>query len=218
MPEPLPTTTAMRDLIEPGTVAVLCHEMQRGVVGDLAGEARPAAAVAEVGMIPILERLFTAARARNVRVIHCGAAFRADRTGSFANTPMQVRIAQADNPLLIGSEYVDPVPELWDVERDVVLHRFHGYSPFAGSELDQVLKSIGVRNVIATGVSLNRGVTGMTIEAVNYGYRVVIPTDGVVGYPAEYAAMVLEHTLDALAWLTTSDEIVAGWERMPLAP
>ena len=63
----------------------------------------------------------------------------------------------------------------------------------------------------ATGVSLNRGVTGMTLEAVNYGYRVVIPTDCVVGYPKEYGDMMLEHTLAPLAWLSTAEAIMAAW-------
>jgi nicotinamidase-related amidase len=199
-------------LVEPGSTAVICHEMQRGVVGDLAHPGwQTAEAVAESKMVPNAARLFDCARSAGVRVIHCAAAFRADHAGSFTNAPiLQGRMAD-DDFLIIGTPEVDPIPELWDPDADVVMHRFHGMSAFAGTEMDWILKSLGVRTVIATGVSLNRGITGTVIEAINYGYRVVIPRDCVVGYPRSYGELMLEHTLAALAWVTDSDEVTKCW-------
>jgi nicotinamidase-related amidase len=186
--------------------------MQRGVVGDLAAPGfLTAQAVAESGIIDVNVRLFEAARAREIRVIHCAAAFRKNRVGSFANTPQLAALMGAPDYLVVGTPSVDPVPELLDEEADVVMHRFHGMSSFAGTELDWLLRSVNASTVILTGVSLNRGITGMTLEAVNFGYRVVIPTDCVVGYPKDYSDMMLEHTLAPLAWLTTADEITANW-------
>ena len=87
-----------------------------------------------------------------------------------------------------------------------------GSPPFIGTSLDPTLRSLGTRTVIATGVSLfNRGIIGMTIEAVDLGYHVVIPTDTVAGYPAEYGRLVLENTLANIATLTTVDDLVAIW-------
>ncbi len=205
--------TSVHELVEPVTTAVVCHEMQRGVVGDLASPEFPTArAVAEAGIIAANARLFDAARAKGVRIIHCAAAFRRDRAGGFANTPMLEALLDNPGHLLVDTPAVEPVPELWSQDRDVVMHRFHGMSSFAGTELDWLLKSFGATTVIVTGVSVNRGVTGQTIEAVNYGYRVVIPRDCVIGYPREYSDMVLEHTLAPLAWLSTADEIIAAWQ------
>jgi nicotinamidase-related amidase len=205
--------TTVAELVDPSTTAIICHEMQRAVVGDLARPGWPTAdAVNEAKVIPNLARLLDAARARGIRVVHCAAAFRADHAGSFDNAPiLEGRLADADY-LIEGTPDVDPVPELWNRDTDVVMHRFHGMTSFAGTELDWLLKSFGAKTVIVTGVSLNRGVTGTVIEAVNYAYRVVIPRDCVVGYPQEYGDAVLEHTLAALAWLTTSDEISACWQ------
>ena len=90
--------------------------------------------------------------------------------------------------------------------------RLHGISPFAGTELDPILRSVGVTTVVPVGVSVNRGILGICIEAVNYGYHVVLPTDCVAGYPAEYAAMVLEHTLAPITSQTTSDPLVDAWK------
>jgi nicotinamidase-related amidase len=200
------------ELVEPGTTAIVCHEMQRGVVGDLAAPGfLTARAVADSGLIGSNARLFDAARARGIRVIHCAAAFRKNRVGSFANTPQLAALMGSADYLVVGTPSVDPVPELLDEEADVVMHRFHGMSSFAGTELDWLLRSVNAKTVILTGVSLNRGITGQTLEAVNFGYRVVIPTDCVVGYPKEYGDMMLEHTLAPLAWLTTAEAIMAAW-------
>ena len=55
------------------------------------------------------------------------------------------------------------------------------------------------------------GILGATMEAVDLGYRVVVPVDGVAGVPADYAADVIRYSLRHLATLTTVDEVVAAW-------
>jgi nicotinamidase-related amidase len=65
--------------------------------------------------------------------------------------------------------------------------------------------------VVATGVSLNLGIPGLAIEAVNLGYRVVLPQDAVCGIPADYARSVIDNTMALVATLTTVDELIACW-------
>jgi biuret amidohydrolase len=203
----------IEELVDPQTTVVLCHEMQRGIVGDLAlPNTAPAVAVAEAGTVPACSRLFATARAAGIRILHCGAAYRKDYVGSFRNTPLLANTISTPPVLIEGTPSVNPVQDIWEPDTDVVLLRFHGMTSFAGTELDWLLKSLHASTVVITGVSVNRGVTGLTIEAVNYGYRVVIPTDCVIGYPKEYSDMVLEHTLAALAWLATGDDLVSVWE------
>ena len=66
--------------------------------------------------------------------------------------------------------------------------------------------------IIATGVSVNIAVTNLVMDAVNLGYQVVVPRDGVTGIPAAYADAMLDGTLALLATLTDVDAIVAAWE------
>ena len=61
--------------------------------------------------------------------------------------------------------------------------------------------------MIATGVSLNVGIFGLTVEAIGRGYHVVMPTDCVAGHPIEYGEQVLKNSLAQLTTLTTSGEI-----------
>ena len=65
--------------------------------------------------------------------------------------------------------------------------------------------------MVATGVSVNLGVLGLAIEAVNLGYRVVVPRDTVAGIPVEYADAVLDNTFPLITTLTTVDDLLAVW-------
>jgi nicotinamidase-related amidase len=204
---------AMRDLTTPGRCAVLVMELQRGVVGDLASMPALAKTVQEAGVIPATARVLHAARAAGARVIHCHAAFRRDRAGTPRNVPLVQGLLRNPDHMVVGEPTVESVPELGPDPRDLVSQRFHGMSPFAATELDAFLRAEGASTVIATGVSLNVGIIGLTIEAVNHGYHVVIPRDCVVGYPIEYGEAVLANTLSRLAHFTTSEELAAAWRR-----
>ena len=60
-------------------------------------------------------------------------------------------------------------------------------------------------------MSVNLGVLGLAIEAVNLGYQVVVPRDAVAGLPAVYADAVLDNTFPLIATLTTVDALLAAW-------
>ena len=88
----------------------------------------------------------------------------------------------------------------------------HGLNPMSGTDLDAVLRNLGVTTIVVTGVSVNVAVTNLVMEAVNLGYDVVLPRDAVCGVPADYADAVIENTLRLLATVTTVDELVGVWE------
>ena len=41
-----------------------------------------------------------------------------------------------------------------------MVSRLHGMTPFTSTSLDQILRNLGIRTVVATGVSVNLGVIG----------------------------------------------------------
>ena len=65
-------------------------EMERGVVGDLCLVPGLEDAVRESGIVDRCRALFAAARTAGIRVVHCTAAFRPDRVGSYRNMLMTV--------------------------------------------------------------------------------------------------------------------------------
>jgi nicotinamidase-related amidase len=205
----MPVTLA--ELVGGGRAAVLTMELQRGVVGDLSSFPELARAARDGDVITNTARLLAAARAAGVPVVHCTAGFRADRRGSATNSPLISAMLRRSEHLVDGTPAVELVPELGPAPDDLVSHRGHGVSPFGGTDLDSMLRALGVSTVVATGVSSNLGIVGLAIEAVNLGYRVVVVTDAVCGVPADYADAVTRHTLALVALLASTDDVATAF-------
>jgi nicotinamidase-related amidase len=199
----------LRALVDPAHAALVTQEIQRGVVGDLS--ALPDLAAAARPVLPRIARLARAARKAGVPVLHCTAERRADGRGANRNARIFQYMARAETKLLPGSPAAEVVPEVELAESDLVLPRLHGLSPFQGTELDFVLRNLGVRTLVGVGVSVNVAITNLAFDAVNAGYQVVIPRDAVAGWPREYVEMVFAHTLGAVATLVESDDLVRIW-------
>lgn len=199
----------LSELVEPAHTAVVTSEVQNGVVGT--SSALPALAEAARPMVERLAVLCGAARAASVPVVHATAARRTDGAGSNTNARLFLAVRKAPVALLPGSFEAEVVHELGLDPADLVLHRLHGLSPMAGTDLDPILRNLGVTTLVATGVSVNVAVTNLVMDAVNLGYQVVLPRDAVCGIPADYADAVIDNTLALLATVTTVDEIVAAW-------
>ncbi|MCB0996888.1 MAG: cysteine hydrolase [Acidimicrobiales bacterium] len=203
--------TDISALVEPSTTALILQECQNGVIGELS--ALPALAEeCRNGLIPNAASLATAARNAGVRVVHCTAHHRTDGWGGNRNARLFRAMDKAPVKLYVGSVAADPVPEIGVDERDIVLPRLHGLSPFEGTELDSLLRNAGIRTIVGVGVSVNVAITNLTFDAVNAGYQVVLPRDAVTGTPADYVDAVFAHTLSLLATVTTTADIVAAWE------
>ena len=186
-------------------------ELQRGVVGDLGNMEALNAAAAARGTLERCGVLVGAAREHGVAVVHAQVAWRADRRGTPLNTPMVAMLAKNPAQMLEHTDAVAPLPQLGDTSGDLVSVRRHGMTPFTGTDLDALLRSLGVTAVVACGVSLNVGVLGLCLGAVDLGYQVVVPTDAVVGVPEQYGDDVLANSLAPLVTLTTVDDLAAAW-------
>ena len=205
----------LQAILEPSTTAVLTMELQNGVVGDGAMMRALVDELARVDTLDTVRRLCRGARDAGARVVHCTVVARADGAGSTENCKIFAMSAKArrehgSTATDIGSPGAELIEGLED-PRDIVVPRMHGMTPFTSTSLDQILRNLGVRTVVATGVSVNLGVFGMALTALDLGYQVVIPTDAVAGVPREYADAVLEHSLSLIATLTTTDELLALW-------
>jgi nicotinamidase-related amidase len=55
-------------------------------------------------------------------------------------------------------------------------------------------------------------------DAVNLGYQVVLPRDGIAGVPSGYADILIANSLSLLATITTTDEILSCWKRPAPGP
>lgn len=204
----------LADLLDPAATTVVTLECQRGVIGDLSPFAELRDAAVGEGVLDNGPALCRAARSAGSRVVHAIALHRADGAGGAANCRMLMaahRARENGQGVIEGTPAADLVPAFGPQPEDIVLSRLHGLTPFTATSLDQVLRNLGTRTVVPAGVSLNIGVLGLVISAVDLGYDVVVPTDAVAGVPAEYGNAVLRGTLGLLATLATTAEITAAW-------
>jgi nicotinamidase-related amidase len=198
-------------LVSPWRTAVVTSEVQNGVVGE--PSVLPALAdAARTVMLPALGRLVKSARVAGVEVVHCTFGRRVDGKGANTNARLFDGVAESPVKLLPGSTATRVVDEVGVEPTDLVLTRTQGLSPMAGTDLEPVLRNLGVTTVIVTGVSVNVAITNLVMDAVNRGFDVVLPRDAVCGVPADYAAAVIDNTLALLATLTTVDELTAIWQ------
>ena len=199
----------LRRLVDPAHTALVTQEIQRGVVGDHSQLPELAAAAREA--LPQIAKLAAAARAAGVPVVHCTALRRSDGRGANANARIFQYMAKAPVQLLPGSPAAEIVPEVVVAESDLVLPRYHGLSPFQGTELDFLLRNLGVRTLVGVGVSVNVAIQNLAFDAVNASYQMVIPRDAVAGFPRAYVDAVFEHTLGAVATLVSTADLLAAW-------
>lgn len=199
----------LAELVEPGRCALVINECQNGVVGEEA--VFPALADAARAAVSAVARLTKAARAANVPVIHAVAHRRADGLGASTNARIFAAAAKSGVVLEPGSDAAAVVDRIGVEGTDIVLARLHGVGPMWGTQMESVLRSLGARTVIASGVSVNVGVTNLIMDCVNAGFQVVLPRDAVAGVPAEYAESIIDNTLSLLATLTTTNEVIASW-------
>lgn len=198
-------------LVAPGHTALVLQEVQNGVVGEQSALPALAEAAAAVDLIGHCAALASAARRVGVPVVHCTAETRADGQGANRNARLFAGILKAPVRMTPGTPAV-AVPDAIGVEpSDISLPRLHGLGPMTGTQLDPVLRNLGITTIVGVGVSLNIGMTNLAFDAVNRGYQCVLVTDAVAGVPREYGQAVLDNTLALVATLASTAEILGAW-------
>lgn len=205
MPQP-----RLDQLLDPRTTALVTQECQGGVIGPQAG--LPALAEeARREAIPNIAKLLDAARAAGVTVVHCLIQRRPDGRGSNTNARLFAAAKSFGADLTPGGPGASLLPEFGPAEGDLVLSRTHGVGPMTGTDLDSVLRNLGINTIVGVGVSVNVAIPNFVMDAVNRSYQFVLPRDAVSGYPREYADSVIDNTLSLLATVTTSDAVARCW-------
>ncbi len=202
----------LASLVDPAHTALVTQECQRGVIGD-AAVLRELADIAAVTAVPNMARLVVAARAAGVQVVHCLAVRRADDKGSNRNGRLFLGTRKLGIRIEPGSPEAELLAELGPEPEDLVLERLHGLGPMGGTDLDAVLRNLGVSTVVGVGVSVNVAMTNFAMDAVNAGYQFVLPRDAVAGVPVDYADAVIDNTLSLLATIVRTDDLLAAWAK-----
>ncbi|MGW4569479.1 cysteine hydrolase [Streptomyces sp. NPDC004561] len=201
------------ELLDPVSTVLLTVECQQGVVGpdsalpELAREARASGALHNVA------RLVAAAHDTRVQVIHAVAERRPDGRGASRNARLFRATERLPVRQLAGSAAVRVAPPIEVTEEDLVVRRLHGLSPLHGTDVDALLRNLGCRTLIVTGVSANVAIPNAVFDAVNLGYTAVVPADAIAGVPPDYTPAMIRHTLALVATVASTDEVLGCLKR-----
>ncbi|MFJ5548894.1 cysteine hydrolase family protein [Streptomyces sp. NPDC093225] len=208
----MPQDDRLAAQLDPATTVLLTVECQQGVVGahgalpELAAEARSS------GALDRIAALVAAAHARGVQVVHAVAERRSDGRGANTNARLFRAAGRLPVQQLTGSPAVSVAEPIEVAEEDLVVRRLHGLSPIAGTDLDPLLRNLGCRSLVVTGVSSNVAIPNTVFDAVNLGYTAVVPSDAIAGVPASYTPEVIRNSLALVATITTTEDVLARWQ------
>ena len=209
----MPSHEQLSELLDPATTVLLTVECQQGVVGsdsalpELAKEARSSGTLANVA------RLVAAAHDSGVQVVHAIAERRPDGRGANRNARLFRAAERLPVQQLSGTSAVRVAAPIEVSEEDFVVRRLHGLSPIQGTDVDPLLRNLGCRTLVVTGVSANVAIPNAVFDAVNRGYTAVVPTDAIAGVPSDYTPAMIRNTLALVATLTTTADMLACLSR-----
>jgi len=111
-----------------------------------------------------------------------------------------------------GAKIIDELRQNMDDEKDyvVVKRRFSG---FLGTDLDLLLRGLGVEKVYITGIVAEGCVRATAVDALQLGYRVVLVTDCIAGLTHEGYEELLEFFRHRPDGLINSTDVCFSKER-----
>ena len=181
------------------TTALILIDLQRGVLAmPLAPHS--AATVYERSM-----RLADRFRAASGLVVRVRVSFSRD----LADAPR----SPVDQPTNYGA-----LPPGWDQfpeppdPSDVVVTKRH-WGAFAGTDLEQQLKTRGVDTVVLTGISTNHGVESTARQGTGLGFAFLLVEDACAGLDAGEHRFAFERIFPRLARIRATNEVIAALVR-----
>jgi nicotinamidase-related amidase len=198
--------------IDPASTAVVTLEVQENLLQPETAMIPGLAAHAQAtGLIDRLATLFASARRVGVPVVYVTDQRRDDGMGA----PHNLMVGRSMTAGRASPGHGPIVSALTPRPEDISIRREQGMTGFYGTPLDAYLRNLGVRTVIITGVSANIAVNGTSIEAMNRGYRVVVPSDCIAGDPPEYVEQLLRYTIRNVALVAPVRGILDHWDSLP---
>jgi ureidoacrylate peracid hydrolase len=194
------------DFIDPNKTALVVVDMEN----DFIAPGAPLDTPAGRAMLPTLKRAIAFCRERGIRVIYTTHAHRSDGCdlGRFADDPSGPIARHA--ALVDGEPGIEIYPEIAPHPGEIVIKK-HRYSAFYGTELEIILRGMGVDTVVITGVSTENCCHATARDALFRDYRVVFLSDATAtfdypdtGHGAMSAAEVHHATLVILSGSTAA--------------
>jgi ureidoacrylate peracid hydrolase len=192
--------------------AVLVVDMQNDTVHS--GGAYAATGAAEHALsqkvVEHVQTVIAAARATEIPVIFSRIVVYPLPGVSGTNAPIFRMLAP--DTFKTGTWGAQIVDELVPTDGELVLDRTR-MSVFNGTEIDSMLRNLGVRTVVVVGAWTNMAVEHTVRDAADHGYEVTVVADATSSLSAEWQAAALGFALTNIATVTDTASVVASFTR-----
>jgi len=106
-----------------------------------------------------------------------------------------------------GSPGTQIIPELFR-EGDYVINNKKRLDCFYGTDLRQLLQTLGIKNVVLMGINTNTCVLNTSFTAFNFDYRVVVLSDCVASmYGDDLHVLGLQNVARCLGWVLSNEQL-----------
>ncbi len=206
------------ELVDPNTAALIVVDMQNDFCDSKGGLALHGGDPTLIQqMAPRLRRLLEAARKKGLKIVHV-RTHHSDWTDSESWLGRHTSDFRICFPGSWGADYFagfEPLDD--DGEYKPGAHEYvvtkHRFSGFVGTDLDQVLRSRGIRSVIMTGEATNVCVESTARDAFMRDYFVAFVGDCTASTNQAAHDATLYTMGRHFGKVVTSDEIIDSWEK-----
>ncbi len=155
-----------------------------------------------LAIVPKTAALLDGARRANVPVIFCNDAHLKD---------IDHELKLWGDHAIAGTKGAEVIPELGICDKDYVVPK-RRYSGFFHTDLDLLLKELGVDTVVMTGLHTHMCVRHTSADAYQLGYNVVVATDATDSFTEEDYTYGLKYLKEVYgAELVTVDALLSRW-------
>ena len=125
----------------------------------------------------------------------------------FMKLPVDQPPNLGDKPLPAAASEIAPTAGFQP--GDILLTKRH-WGAFAGTDLEQQLKTRGIDTVVLTGISTNVGVESTARQGAGLGFAFVLVEDACSAQNAEHHRFAFENIFPRLTRVRTTDEVLAS--------
>jgi len=183
--------------LEASKTALVTIDLQNAVVG-MATQPYPAADV-----VARSARLAAAIRAKGGLVVYVRVVL-----SEFLNLPVDVSRRDPNAP--------PPPPEASEIVAnagyepgDLIVSKPH-WGAFAGTELEEALRSRGIETVVLTGIATNFGVESTARQGTGLGFPFVVVEDACSSISEEAHQFAFTHVFPYLTRVRSTEEVLAA--------
>ena len=224
-------------VIDAAKTAVIVVDMQNdfGSEGGMFQRAGIDISMIQAAVAPTA-KVLTSARKEGIKIIYLKMAFKPDLSDAgsadsalFARRLKKMKFGTkvkspngADSRILIRDTWnTNILSELTPKAEDIVLYK-HRYSGFYQTELDSILKRMGIKYLVFTGCTTSVCVESTIRDAMFRDYMPVLLAD-CTGEPIGYGLPRSNHEASLLTiqvlfgWVSNSNDFIKGLEARPVA-